>query len=133
MVSHFYVFKIIKPFRKSTFREYSEILVVEMNYLLLSSINSTKLICKFHSNNGWLTINLLGLKNHSVWTLEVTDEKENKQVQLQVSCTVVSNSLRFHGLQPVAVLCLWNSPRKYTGVGWISYLTCPSLFLKLWQ
>ena len=35
----------------------------------------------------------------------------------KVSCTVVSNSLRFHELQPVPLLCPWNSPGKSTGVG----------------
>ena len=34
-----------------------------------------------------------------------------------VSCSVVSNSLQSHGLQPVKLLFLWNSPGKNIGVG----------------
>ena len=34
-----------------------------------------------------------------------------------VSCSVVSNSLRPHGLQPARLLCPWNFPGKNTGVG----------------
>ena len=30
---------------------------------------------------------------------------------------VVSNSLRFHGLQPARLLCPWDFPGKNTGVG----------------
>ena len=36
---------------------------------------------------------------------------------LIVSCSVVSNSLRPHALQPTKLICLWNSPSKNTGVG----------------
>ena len=32
-------------------------------------------------------------------------------------CSVVSNSLRPHGLQPTRLLCPWNFPGKNTGVG----------------
>ena len=32
-------------------------------------------------------------------------------------CTVTSDSLRPHGLQPPRLLCPWNSPGKNTGVG----------------
>ena len=34
-----------------------------------------------------------------------------------VSHSVVSDSLRLHGLYPVRLLCPWNSPGKNTGVG----------------
>ena len=34
-----------------------------------------------------------------------------------VSCSVVLNSLRPHGLQPIRLLHPWNSPGKNTGVG----------------
>ena len=34
-----------------------------------------------------------------------------------VSCSVVSNSLWPHGLQPARLLCPWNFPGKNTGVG----------------
>ena len=32
------------------------------------------------------------------------------------SCSVVSDSLQLHGLQPVRLLCPWNSPNQNTGV-----------------
>ena len=34
-----------------------------------------------------------------------------------VSCSVVSDPLRPHGLQPIRLLCSWNFPGKNTGVG----------------
>ena len=34
-----------------------------------------------------------------------------------VSCSVVSDSLRPHGLQPTRLLCPWHFPGKKTGVG----------------
>ena len=34
-----------------------------------------------------------------------------------ISCSVMSNSLWPHGLQPARLCCLWNSPGKNTGVG----------------
>ena len=34
-----------------------------------------------------------------------------------VSCSVVSNSLQLHSLQPARLLCPWNSPGKNTGMG----------------
>ena len=34
-----------------------------------------------------------------------------------VTHSVMSNSLQPHGLQPVRLLCPWNSPSKNTGVG----------------
>ena len=39
-----------------------------------------------------------------------------------VSCSVVSDSLRPHGLYPARLLCPWNSPGKNTGVGRQSFL-----------
>ena len=36
---------------------------------------------------------------------------------VSVSCSVVSDSLRLHGLKPTRLLCPWNSPGKNTGVG----------------
>ena len=32
-----------------------------------------------------------------------------------VSCSVVSNSLRLHGLEPARLLCPWDFPGKHTG------------------
>ena len=34
-----------------------------------------------------------------------------------LSCSVTSDSLRPHGLQPTRLLCPWKSPGKNTGVG----------------
>ena len=34
-----------------------------------------------------------------------------------VSCSVLSDSLQPHGVQPVRLLCPWNSPGKNTGLG----------------
>ena len=34
-----------------------------------------------------------------------------------LTCSVVSNSLQPHGLQPTGLLCPWNSPGKNTGGG----------------
>ena len=34
-----------------------------------------------------------------------------------ISCSVVSDSLRPHGLQFARIFCPWNSPGKNTGVG----------------
>ena len=36
---------------------------------------------------------------------------------VQFSCSVVSDSLQPHGLQPARLLCPWDSPGKNTGVG----------------
>ena len=36
-----------------------------------------------------------------------------------VSCSVVADSVRLHGLQPARLLCPWNSPGKNTE--WISH------------
>ena len=37
---------------------------------------------------------------------------------VSVSCSVVPNSLRLHGLQPSRLLGPWDFPGKDTGVGW---------------
>ena len=34
-----------------------------------------------------------------------------------LSCSVVSDSLKPHGLQPARLLCPWDSPGKNNGVG----------------
>ena len=36
---------------------------------------------------------------------------------LLVSCSVMSGSLKPHGLQPARPLCPWDSPGRNTGVG----------------
>ena len=49
------------------------------------------------------------------------------RMKVKVSCTVVSDSLQFHGLQPIRPLCPWNSPGKRTGVG--CHLLLQGIFL----
>ena len=50
-----------------------------------------------------------------------------------ISCSVMSDSLRPHGLQPTMLICLWDSPGQNTGVGCcfllqgISFLTTYNL------
>ena len=41
----------------------------------------------------------------------------NMKSKRSVSCSVVSDSLRPHGLQPARLPCPWNSPGKNTAVG----------------
>ena len=43
-------------------------------------------------------------------------------LSLGVRCSVVSDSLRPHGLQPTRLLCPWDSPGNNTGVGYHSLL-----------
>ena len=50
-----------------------------------------------------------------LWTSSGWDNSLDMKVK--VSHTVVSDSLRFHGLQPVLLLCPWDSPGKSTRVG----------------
>ena len=53
-----------------------------------------------------------------VWILVPALTLESKSV----SCSVVSDSLRPHGLYPARLLCPWDSPGKNTGVGCHSVL-----------
>ena len=39
------------------------------------------------------------------------------RLKVSVSCSVVSNSLQPRGLEPIRLLCPWDSPGKKTGVG----------------
>ena len=51
-----------------------------------------------------------------------------------VGCSVVSDSLQLHGLEPARLLCPWNSPGKNTGVGCHFLLRCLLyLFLNPWS
>ena len=43
-------------------------------------------------------------------------------ISLHVSPSVVSDSLRSHGLWPARLLCPWTSPGKNTGVGFHAFL-----------
>ena len=38
-------------------------------------------------------------------------------LMFMLSCSVGSNSLRFHVLKPTRLLCAWDFPDKYSGVG----------------
>ena len=42
--------------------------------------------------------------------------------KLSVSCSVIYDSLRFHGLKPSRLLCPWNTPGKNAEVGSLSLL-----------
>ena len=46
-------------------------------------------------------------------------EKRQRKIDgaCMLSCSVVSNSLQPHGLEPTRPLCPWDSPGKSTGVG----------------
>ena len=48
-----------------------------------------------------------------------------------LSCSVVSSSLRPHGLQPCRLLCPWDSPGKNTGVSFHALLQGSNLHLLL--
>ena len=39
------------------------------------------------------------------------------RLKVSVSCSVMSNSLQPRGLEPIRLLCPWDSPGKKTGVG----------------
>ena len=56
--------------------------------------------------------------NQAVWLVKlITIFLLLKEKSESVSCSVVSDSLRFYGLQPIRLPCPWNSPGKSTGVG----------------
>ena len=45
------------------------------------------------------------------------EQKISQFITHSLSHSVMSNSLRLHGLQPTRLLCPWDSPGKNTGVG----------------
>ena len=47
----------------------------------------------------------------------VTEQQEQHRSVLSTSCSVVSNYLHPHGLQPTRLLCPWDFPGKDTGAG----------------
>ena len=53
-------------------------------------------------------------------------EKRQRKIDgaCMLSCSVVSNSLQPHGLEPTRPLCPWDSPGKNTGVGCHFLLQC---------
>ena len=52
-------------------------------------------------------------------TLQIRREQQAifKVYECQLSCSVVPDSLQFHGLLPTSFLCPWNFADKNTGVG----------------
>ena len=78
-------------------------------------------------------VNNLLSSRHTVWRAKtvcwdlvslspLTPESPSFLLCLCVSCSVVSNSLQPHGLEPTRLLCPWNSPGKNTGEGYHSLL-----------
>ena len=86
----------------------------------------------FSFNLCW-SLYLVGSAPHpSIWVLLAVWLLD----RLYSVASVVSNSLRPHGLQPTRLPCPWDSPGKSTGVGchyllqsWISYVTSYVCFL----
>ena len=65
------------------------------------------------SAGGFITTVPPGKPKHTYALKDAFVEMKEKKV----SCTVMSNCLLFHRLQPVPLLCPQNSPSKSTGVG----------------
>ena len=71
---------------------------------------SCLLICRMHLNIPSMMDNQEKKKNYGKIL-------QDHKVRVRVSCSVVSDSLRPHGLQPTRLLSPWNFPGKITGVG----------------
>ena len=58
------------------------------------------------------------------WASHVAGENSplNRLCARSVSCSVVSSSLLFHGLEPTRLLCPWDFPGKNTGASCLSFL-----------
>ena len=67
-----------------------------------------------------LEVYTLAIKTHQFW-------------DVSISCSVVSDSLQPHGLQPTRLLYPWDSPGKNTGVGchFLLHLWCKGLLTLL--
>ena len=59
----------------------------------------------------------LSLQQAVVATSKITDHRSLQQICAVLSRSVMSDSLRPHGLKPTRLFCLWDSPGKNTGVG----------------
>ena len=58
------------------------------------------------------------ISHWTVWEKKTEGLKLPVRCEMErVSCSVLSESLRPHGLQPTRLLCPWESPGKNTGVG----------------
>ena len=65
----------------------------------------------------WTWVSCIVCRFFTVWaTREVPLGNQIKPKHLCV-CSVMSDSLQLHGLQPARLLCPWNFPGKNTGVG----------------
>ena len=74
----------------------------------------TGIIGNRKSQHGSNNISILKIFLHLFWAKHsVVTSKKNKSV----SCSVMSDSLQPHGLQPPRFLCPWNSPGSNTAVG----------------
>ena len=59
----------------------------------------------------------LGFSRQEHWSRLPCPSPVNESEKLKLSCSVVSNSSRPHGLQPTRLLRPWDFPGKSTGVG----------------
>ena len=81
----------------------------------------TRLKCKFSSSTPDLLNQKLGGFSVLRRLPSESDTGESLRTTIDgikgvyVSCPVMSNSLRYHGLQPARLLSPWNSPGKNTG------------------
>ena len=90
-------------------------------------LKEKKLALKFFSLRNWkdefpsIVIQRLREKGFGGKTRSLFGDTLNLRclldVDVLISCSVMSHSLRPHGLQPSRLLCPWNSPGKNTGVG----------------
>ena len=70
----------------------------------------------------------LGFSRQEHWSGLPFPSPVHESEKWKWSCSVVSDSLRPHGLQPTRLLCSWDFPGKSTGVG----CHCLSLYLFIW-
>ena len=60
----------------------------------------------------------LGFSRQEHWSRLPFPSPKHQSEKWKWSCSVVSDSLQPHGLQPTRLLCPWDFPGKRTGVGW---------------
>ena len=95
-------------------------MLIEMHSLHISASN---IFISYH------LLLLVRLLPSSIWTpialpphLQSFDLIPFALIIAVLRCSVMSDSLRSHGLQPTRLLCQWDSPGKNTGVGSHSFL-----------
>ena len=80
---------------------------------LFPTVNIIQLKC-YEEILGWGTI----VRERYIYIhLQAQHRRSSSKQREYVSCSVTSDLLQPHGLQPSRFLCLWNSPGKNTGVG----------------